>query len=256
MKIKVGNMILFITKSYQEMSKKAASIVAAQVIIKPNSILGLATGSTPALMYKEIIKTYKNDLIDFSEIRTFNLDEYFPIDRDNPQSYAYYMEQNLFKHINISTSNIFIPNGICEDVEAECKAYDAKIQALGGIDLQVLGIGVNGHIGFNEPDIRFESRTHLVNLDDDTIEANSRFFSSKEQMPTKAISMGMRTIMDSSKIILLASGSNKAEAIYKTVFGEISPNVPASIIQLHKDVTILLDQEAAALVQKEIQKNN
>ncbi|PKM93114.1 MAG: glucosamine-6-phosphate deaminase [Firmicutes bacterium HGW-Firmicutes-1] len=253
MKIKIGNVTILITESYQELSKKAASIVAAQVIIKPNSTLGLATGSTPAGMYNEMVLAYENDQIDYSEIRSFNLDEYYPIKKHNPQSYAYYMEQKLFKHINVSKDRSFIPNGECENVVEECKAYDEKIQVLGGIDLQVLGIGVNGHIGFNEPNVHFESRTHLVYLDDETIEANSRFFSSKEEVPTRAISMGIRTIMDSKKILLLASGSGKAEIIYNTIFGEISPNVPASILQLHRDVTIILDNEAAEQIIKKNQ---
>lgn len=248
MKIKIGNINILITETYREMSKKAASLVTAQVIIKPNSILGLATGSTPAGMYKEMVKIYNSDQVDYSEIKSFNLDEYYPIKKYNKQSYAYYMDQHLFKHINISNQHIFIPNGECEDVETECRAYDERIHILGGIDLQVLGIGVNGHIGFNEPDVHFESRTHMVTLDEDTIKANARFFPSKDEVPSRAISMGIRTIMDSKKILLLANGLGKAEIIHRTVFGEISPNVPASILQLHKDVTIILDKDAAEQV--------
>lgn len=239
-------MKIIMVKNYEEMSRKAANIVASQIILKSNSTIGLATGETPLGMYKEIIKLYQNGDVDFSEVTTFNLDEYYGLSKDNPQSYHYYMFNNFFNHININPSNVHIPNGMAEDIEKECSDYEKKIEEAGGIDLQVLGIGKNGHIGFNEPDIKFEAKTHLVNLDDETIKANSRFFSSIEEVPTKAISMGIKTIMHAKKIILLASGKEKAQAIYNTVKGSIVPEVPASILQLHPDVTLIVDEEAAA----------
>ncbi|PKM51434.1 MAG: glucosamine-6-phosphate deaminase [Firmicutes bacterium HGW-Firmicutes-7] len=238
-------MTIYITESYEEMSKKTASIVLAQVTIKPNSILGLATGGTPIGLYKEMVYGYKSNGVDFSQVKTFNLDEYFPIKKDNEQSYAYYMNEKLFNHINISSENIHIPNGENVNTKEECESYNEQIYSCGGIDLQVLGIGNNGHIGFNEPDVSFEARTHLVNLDQETIEANARFFESEEEVPRQAISMGIGNIMHSRKILLIASGKSKANIISKTLFGDISPNVPASILQLHNDVTVVLDQEAA-----------
>ncbi|QIB27612.1 glucosamine-6-phosphate deaminase [Caloranaerobacter azorensis] len=241
-------MKVLIVKDYEEMSRKAANIVASQIILKPDSVIGLATGDTPKGMYRELIKLYNNGDIDFANIKTFNLDEYYGLPKENPQSYHYYMMENLFKHINIKKENIYIPNGMAENIEKECEEYEKKIQQAGGIDLQVLGIGRNGHIGFNEPDLKFEAKTHLVELDEDTIKANSRFFNSIEEVPTKAISMGIKTIMHAKKIILLASGKEKAEAIYKAVKGEITPKVPASVLQLHPDVILIADEEAASLL--------
>jgi len=239
-------MRIIIVENYEEMSKKAATMVASQTILKPDSILGLATGDTPTGMYQELIKLYKNKEIDFSETKTFNLDEYYGINKENNQSYYYYMMNNFFEHININKENINMPNGIAENIDKECKAYEERISQAGGIDIQVLGIGGNGHIGFNEPGVNFEAETHLVDLDEKTIEANSRFFESIEEVPTKAVSMGIKTIMHSKKIILLASGIAKAEAIANAVNGKISSEVPASILQLHKDVTIIVDKEAAS----------
>lgn len=239
-------MKIIVAKDYEEMSKKAADIVAAQVILKPDSILGLATGSTPVGMYRELVKRYQAGDIDFSNVVTFNLDEYCGLDAENPQSYHYFMMENLFNHINIPKQNIHIPSGSAADIQAECEQYEQKIKEAGGIDLQVLGIGRNGHIGFNEPAAYFEAKTHLVELDEDTIQANARFFNSMEEVPRRAISMGIRTIMQARKILLLANGEAKAEAIYKTVQGPIMPQVPASILQLHPDVVMILDQEAAS----------
>lgn len=256
MKIKIKGITIIVADSYEEMSKRAANIVAAQVVIKPKCILGLATGGTPIGMYKEMIRLYKENEVDFSEVKTFNLDEYYPIRKDNEQSYAWYMNENLFKYINIPAKNNYIPNGENPNVDVECNAYDELISSSGGIDLQVLGIGNNGHIGFNEPDVCFESGTHLVELDQETIEANARFFLTEEEVPRQAISMGIRTIMHSKKILLLASGKSKARIIRDTLFGDISPNVPASILQLHNDVTIILDHEAARIVIEENQKLN
>jgi glucosamine-6-phosphate deaminase len=169
-------MRIIVAANYDEMSKKAADIVASQIILKPESVVGLATGGTPVGFYSELIKIHKDGKFSFKEVKTFNLDEYYGLDKDNTQSYHYYMTDNLFKHIDINIENVNIPSGMAKDIEVECKAYEAKIKSAGGIDIQVLGIGTNGHIGFNEPDVKFEAITHLVNLDEETIEANSRFF--------------------------------------------------------------------------------
>jgi glucosamine-6-phosphate deaminase len=241
-------MELIVVKNYEEMSKKAASIMSSQVTLKPNCVLGLATGDTPLGMYKELINKYKNNEVDFSKVKTFNLDEYYGVQRNYIQSYYYYMINNFFKYINVDSNNINIPDGTAKDVQDECTNYERKIKEAGGIDIQVLGIGVNGHIGFNEPNVNFEAQTHLVNLDDKTIESNARFFNAIDEVPVKAISMGIKTILQSKKIMLLAYGDSKAEAIYKTVKGKISPEIPASILQLHQDVTIILDESAAKLL--------
>ncbi|KOA75088.1 glucosamine-6-phosphate deaminase [Clostridium botulinum] len=243
-------MKILVVNNYEEMSKKAAEILLSQVTSKPNSVLGLATGGTPLGMYKEIINKYNTDTINFSKIKTFNLDEYLGLDKENPQSYYYYMMNNLFKHININLQNVNILNGKSTDTLQECKSFEEKIKNFGGIDLQVLGIGVNGHIGFNEPNTYFEPNTHIVTLDNKTIESNSRFFKSKQEVPTKAISMGIKTIMKSKKILLLASGTSKATAIFKTIHGKINPQVPASILQLHNDVTLILDKDASSKIEQ------
>lgn len=239
-------MRIIVVENYDEMSKKAALMIASQVMLKPDSVLGLATGDTPSGMYKELINLYGKKEVDFKEVRTFNLDEYYGLDRENSQSYYKYMMTNLFDNININTENINMPDGMAKDVNAFCALYENKIKTLGGIDMQVLGIGGNGHIGFNEPNVNFEAQTHLVELDEQTIEANSRFFDSIEDVPVKAISMGIKTIMNSKKIILLANGLNKAEAIERAVKGKINPSIPASILQLHNDVTIIIDKDAAS----------
>jgi len=239
-------MRIIVVDNYEEMSKRAALMIASQVMLKPDSVLGLATGDTPLGMYRELIKLYNKKEVDFNEVRTFNLDEYYGIDKGNPQSYYNYMNTNLFNTINIVSENINMPDGMAKDVDSSCANYENKIKKLGGIDMQVLGIGGNGHIGFNEPDVNFEAETHLVNLDEETIEANSRFFKSIKDVPVKAISMGIKTIMSSKKIILLANGLNKAKAIERAVNGKINPNIPASILQLHNDVTIIIDKKAAS----------
>ncbi|MBU3128036.1 glucosamine-6-phosphate deaminase [Clostridium tagluense] len=241
-------MRIIVVDNYEEMSKKAAMMIASQIMLKPDSVLGLATGDTPLGMYKELILLYNKSEVDFKEVTTFNLDEYYGLNRENPQSYYSYMMANLFNSININRENINVPKGMAKDVKAVCSDYEDKIKQASGIDMQVLGIGGNGHIGFNEPDVNFEAETHLVNLDEETIEANSRFFDSIEDVPVKAISMGIKTIMNSKKILLLANGIGKAEAIAKAINGKISPKVPASILQLHNDVTIILDKEAASLL--------
>lgn len=245
-------MRIIIAKDYTDMSEKAASMVAAQILLKPNSVLGLATGSTPLQMYRELIRRYKVGELDFEEITTFNLDEYIGLGKSNINSYNHYMYDNFFRHINISLGNVNIPDGMAIDIERECKDYENRIQERGGIDLQVLGIGNNGHIGFNEPNLKFEATTHLVELDEGTINANSRFFNAIEDVPKQAISMGIKTIMQSRKILLLASGKSKAEAIYKAIYDGITPEVPASILQLHPDVTIIVDRDAAVFIRGQL----
>ncbi|MFI3209882.1 MAG: glucosamine-6-phosphate deaminase [Peptostreptococcaceae bacterium] len=242
-------MRIIICENYDEMSKKAAAVLSSQIILNPESNLGLATGSTPEGMYKNIIDMYNNDTIDFSSIKTFNLDEYFGLEKQNDQSYDYFMKKHLFNHVNIKEENINIPNGIASNPEEECARYE-KVLAENNVDLQILGIGSNAHIGFNEPSDHFNKQTSLVDLNESTIEANARFFENKEDVPKKAFSMGIGTIMKSKKIVLLASGENKAQAIYDTLNSEITPQIPSSILQLHKDVTIIVDKDAAKLLNK------
>ncbi|MFT9495610.1 glucosamine-6-phosphate deaminase [Anaerosolibacter sp.] len=241
-------MRIIVAKDYDELSKKAASILAGQILLKSNSVLGLATGSTPIGTYKELVRMYQEGIIDFEEIVTFNLDEYHGLSRTNEQSYYYFMNEHLFRHINIQNQNIHIPNGITDDIEGECERYEEEIKKKGGIDFQLLGIGRNGHIGFNEPDVKFEAVTHLVTLDQDTIDANARFFDNPNDVPHKAISLGIKTIMHSKKIILLASGAEKAKTIHAMIRGNITPELPASILQLHADATVILDEAAAELL--------
>ncbi|MHC2994075.1 MAG: glucosamine-6-phosphate deaminase [Candidatus Atribacteria bacterium] len=229
--------------SYSKMSKLAADIVAEQIINKPNTVLGLATGSTPFGMYKELVKLYKKGKLDFSKVTTFNLDEYLGLSPEHPQSYHYYMYENFFNHVNIEEKNIHIPKGDTKDPVQECLGYEEEIEELGGIDLQVLGIGVNGHVGFNEPNINLEARTHVIQLSNKTIRANSRFFKNLDKVPRKAITMGMVTIMKSKKIILMAWGKEKRKAILKTISGHIATEVPASLLQVHNDVILIVDKK-------------
>ncbi|WP_291569216.1 glucosamine-6-phosphate deaminase [Clostridium sp. UBA4548] len=243
-------MRIIIGENYRDMSRVAADMMASQIILKPESVIGLATGGTPIGFYKELVSLHNQGKFSFKQVKTFNLDEYYGLDKNNLQSYHYYMVENLFKHIDIDLNNINIPDGTAKDIEAECKSYEAKIKNAGGIDMQLLGIGINGHIGFNEPDIKFEAITHLVNLDEETIEANSRFFTSIEEVPRSAISMGIKTIMHAKKIILLASGSEKAKVIERMLNGPITPDLPASILQLHPDVTLIVDKEAGELIRE------
>jgi len=233
----------FITvKTYEELSNKAADIMAAQVILKPDCVLGLATGSSPVGAYKRLAEDNKNGKVDFSKVTTVNLDEYVGLDVSNDQSYRYFMNDNLFDHINIDKANTFVPNGCADDLKAEGEAYDAMIKDLGGIDLQLLGIGVDGHIGFNEPDSVFTAATHEVVLDESTIKANSRFFASEDEVPKTAITMGMMSIMQAKKILMVANGAAKKDILEKAFFGPIDPMVPASILQLHPDVTVIFSE--------------
>lgn len=230
------------------MSRKAADVLAAQVLLKPNSVLGLATGSTPIGLYKSLIERYNNGELDFSAVRTVNLDEYRGLPADNDQSYNYFMHHNLFDHINIKPENTHLPNGLETDAEKECTRYDAVIAAQGGVDVQLLGIGHNGHIGFNEPADHFPTGTHLVDLQQSTIEANKRFFASIDDVPRQAYTMGIRTIMSAKCILLVASGKDKAEIVKKSFFGPVTPQVPASILQLHPNVILAGDADALSLI--------
>lgn len=230
----------FITvDTYDKMSRQAANIISAQVIIKPDCVLGLATGSSPLGTYRQLIEWYNKGDIDFSAVTTVNLDEYVGLDGNNPQSYRYFMDHNLFAQINIDRANTFVPNGCAADLAAEGQAYDARIEALGGIDLQLLGIGLDGHIGFNEPDRYFVKSTHVVELHESTIAANARFFAGEADVPRRAITMGMVSILQAKKILLIASGAGKRDILEKAFFGPITPEIPASILQLHPDITVI-----------------
>ncbi|MBU5485002.1 glucosamine-6-phosphate deaminase [Clostridium sp. MSJ-11] len=239
-----------IKKSYDELSRFAALEIKKLIDEKPNCVLGLATGSTPIGLYKELVKLHKEGEIDFSKITTFNLDEYRGLDGDHNQSYRYFMDDNLFNHINIDKNNTFVPNGVAQDVDDECKKYEELMEEKGGVDIQVLGIGVNGHIGFNEPNKHLYMDTHIEDLTDETISSNLRFFSSREEMPTQAITMGIGSIMKAKRIILLISGKNKADIVAKLFSGKITTELPASILQIHNNCTVVLDEEAASLLNK------
>jgi glucosamine-6-phosphate deaminase len=241
-------MKVLVEKSYNEISKKAAYLVKQQINEKSDSVLGLPTGSTPLKMYEELIEMYERGEVDFSKVTTFNLDEYYGLPPDHPQSYNYYMWNNFFDHINIKEENVHILDGMTDNIERECLEYETKIKNAGGIDLQILGIGPNGHIGFNEPGGSLNVRTHQVDLAEETIEANSRFFDSKEKVPRKAITVGIATILKSNRILLMASGKNKARAIRETIGGYVSTEVPASLLQTHPEVTVIIDEEAADLI--------
>ena len=235
-------MRIYKTKNYDEMSRKAANIISAQMILKPESVLGLATGSSPIGTYKQLINWYKKGDLDFSQIHSINLDEYKGLDASNSESYAYFMRHNLFDHVNIKPENTYIPNGMEEDVDKECTRYNSIIHQLGGIDLQLLGIGLDGHIGFNEPDKYFVKSTHVVDLHESTIKANSRFFENEDEVPKRAITMGMVSIMQAKKILLIANGKAKRDILEKAFYGPITPEIPASILQLHPDITVIYSE--------------
>ena len=236
-------------KNYEEMSRKAANIIASQIVAKPNCVLGLATGGTPVGTYKSLINDwYKVGDLDFSEITTVNLDEYRGLPRTNDQSYWYFMHENLFNHVNVRPGAVHVPNGENPDAEAACSEYDEIIKSVGGIDLQLLGIGHDGHIGFNEPCDTFVAKTHEVELEEITREANKRFFNSIDEVPTAAYTMGIGTVMSARKILLVATGKDKAEIVKQSFFGPVTPMVPASILQFHPDVTVIADEAALSLI--------
>lgn len=235
------------TTDYNDMSRKAAHIISAQIIYKPNSVIGLATGSTPLQTYNYLIDWYKKGDLDFSQITTFNLDEYYGLNKTNKQSYYYFMHEKLFNQININPQNIHIPDGTNKDIKQECLNYEEAIKNAGGIDLQLLGCGHNGHIGFNEPGDVFYTDTHLVNLTESTIQANKRFFKSEDEVPRQSYTMGIKTIMNAQKILMIVSGESKKEIVKQAFFGPVTPMVPASILQLHRDFTLVVDEAAFSL---------
>lgn len=241
-------MKVYRAKDYNDMSRKAANIISAQVIMKPDSVLGLATGSTPIGTYKQLVEWYEKGDLDFAEVKTVNLDEYKGLPADNDQSYYYFMHENLFDKVNVKPENTNLPNGMEPDAEKECARYEALIQSLGGVDLQLLGLGHNGHIGFNEPGAAFEKETHCVDLQERTIEANKRFFASADDVPRQAYTMGIKTIMMAKKILIVVSGEDKADIVAKAFFGPVTPSVPASILQMHPDVTVVADEAALSKV--------
>ena len=241
-------MRLIVTKNYEEMSKVAAKEMAEDIKRNPEIVLGLATGGTPVGMYKELIRMYNEGELDFSKVTSINLDEYVGLSGDHDQSYRYFMNTNLFNHINIDKNNTFVPNGLAENIEEECMAYDARIQDIGGIDLQLLGLGANGHIGFNEPGEALSVGTHLTDLKESTIEANARFFDSIDDMPRKAITMGLGGIMMAKKIMVIASGEGKAEVVKAMMSGKITTEIPATMLQMHRDVILIVDEDAAKLL--------
>lgn len=241
-------MVIQVFDNERQVAQAGAALIATQLLDEPESVLGFATGSTPLGVYAELVRLYEEGVISFGDATTFNLDEYYGISRDHNQSYYYFMMENLFSKVNLPVENIHLPNGDAEDPTEECHAYEEAIAEAGGVDLQLLGIGRNGHIGFNEPGTVFERATHLVDLTEDTIEANARFFEAAADVPRQALSMGIGTIMDAYKILLVATGRNKAEAVRDMIQGNIDPKCQASILQVHPNVTVLLDKEAAALL--------
>lgn len=242
-------MKIYKAKDYKDMSRKAADIISAQVIMKPNCVLGLATGSTPIGTYAQLVEWYNKGDLDFSEVTTVNLDEYKGLPRTNDQSYYYFMHQHLFDRVNIDPERTNVPNGMEPDAEKECGRYEELIRSLGGVDLQLLGLGHNGHIGFNEPGEAFEKETHCVDLTESTIEANKRFFASADDVPKQAYTMGIKTIMQAKKILIVVNGENKADIVERAFFGPVTPEVPASILQLHNDVTLVGDEAALAKIE-------
>lgn len=236
------------TKDYEEMSRKAAAIISAQVVLKPDCVLGLATGGTPVGIYKNLVNWYQGGDLDFSEVTSVNLDEYRGLPREHKESYWSFMHRNLFDHVNIKPEHINLPDGMNMDADAECARYDKVIESVGGIDLQLLGIGHDGHIGFNEPSNAFDLGTHCVKLTDETIDANQRFFNNRDEVPREAYTMGTRTIMQARKVLMVVSGKDKAEIIKKAFFGPVTPEVPASILQMHPDFTLVADEDALSLL--------
>lgn len=231
-------------RDYREMSRKAASLISAQVILKPNAVLGLATGSTPIGIYEQLVDWYQKGDIDFSDLLSVNLDEYCGLSADHPESYHYYMQKYFFSHVNIQPQHTFLPDGMENDTQKECARYSALIRSLGGIDLQLLGLGHNGHIGFNEPSDHFSADVHVVNLAESTIQANKRFFGSVDEVPRQAYTMGIRTIFQAKRIVMVVSGKDKASIVREAFWGKITPAIPASILQLHPNIWLVGDVEA------------
>lgn len=237
-------MRIYKASDYNDLSRKAANVISAQVIMKPDCVLGLATGSSPIGTYQQLIEWYKKGDLDFSEVKSVNLDEYKGLTKDNDQSYYYFMYNNFFKDINIDLANTNVPDGTEPDSEKECARYNKVIESVGGIDLQLLGLGYNGHIGFNEPASEFTKLTHCVDLTESTIEANKRFFANVDDVPRQAYTMGIQTIMQAKKVLLIVSGEGKAQILHDALYGPVTPQVPASILQLHPDVVVVADEAA------------
>ena len=237
-------MTIYTGKDYQDVSRKAANIMSAQIIMKPDAVLGLATGSTPVGMYAQLVEWYKKGDLDFSKVTSVNLDEYKGLSGDNDQSYRYFMNQNLFDHVNIDKERTFVPDGLEEDSDKACAQYNEIIRKTGGVDMQLLGIGGNGHIGFNEPGAAFEKGTHCVDLTEPPIHKKKHFFASEEDVPRKAISMGTGNIMSAKTILLVANGKNKAKALAAAIKGPVTPQCPASILQFHPNAIIVADEDA------------
>lgn len=233
---------------YEDLSLKAAQLLAAEILLRPEAILGLATGSTPIGLYEQLVLMHQKGLLDFSQIKTVNLDEYRGLDPEDDQSYAWFMNHHLFQHVNLNRANTHLPDGSNPDAEAECTRYDHLIKSLGGIHVQLLGLGNNGHIGFNEPDEVFPKGTHCVELEASTIEANARFFANPEDVPRQAYTMGIQTIMMAKRILMVVSGKGKADILDQVCYGPITPKVPASILQLHRHVCIVADEEALSTI--------
>ncbi len=237
-------MKIYRAKDYNDMSRKAANLISAQILLKPNCVLGLATGSTPLGTYRQLVERYNQGDLDFSEITTVNLDEYKGLTHDNSQSYYYFMNENLFSKVNINKSKVFLPDGTEPDSETACQKYNEILHAVGVIDLQLLGLGHNGHIGFNEPADFFTTETHCITLSERTIQANARFFATAEEVPRQAYTIGIKTIMSTEKVLVVISGEDKADIVKKAFFGPITPQVPASILQLHRNAVIIADEAA------------
>lgn len=245
-------MKIYCGKDYREMSRKAANVLSAQIILKPDSVIGLATGSTPIGTYDQLVNWYEKGDLDFSQVTSVNLDEYKGLSGDNEQSYRYFMDKNFFDRINIKKEKTFVPNGLEADTEKACQEYNDILHQLGGIDLQLLGLGHNGHVGFNEPGEAFEKETHCIDLTASTIEANQRFFEREEDVPRQAYTMGIKSIMQAKKILVIVSGESKADIVAKAFLGSVTPEVPASVLQLHNDVILIGDRPALSKLQAEM----
>ncbi|GEM01554.1 glucosamine-6-phosphate deaminase [Halolactibacillus halophilus] len=244
-------MNIIVCQNYDHLSDYAKDVVIDTIKTKDKPVLGLATGSTPEGMYRALIKAHQNNDVSFKHVTSFNLDEYIGLGKDDPNSYHHFMDEHLFNHVDIDQNETFVPPGNTDDHEKACRDYEQNMHHHDNLDLQVLGLGINGHIGFNEPGTPFDTRTHMIELDDSTREANARFFDSIDDVPTHAITMGIETIMESKQILLLASGDSKKEAVYRLLNGEETPDFPASILHRHKNVTVILDRDAASLLSVE-----
>ena len=238
------------TKNYEDMSVKAADLIASVILLKPNCVLGLATGSSPIGTYQNLVKKYQDGNLDFNTVRSVNLDEYKGLPRTNPQSYYYFMHDNLFSKVNINLENTNLPNGMEPDAKKACEEYDTVIKSMGGVDLQLLGLGHDGHIGFNEPNTEFDKTTHCVDLTEMTIEANKRFFNSIDEVPRQAYTMGIQTIMEAKTVLMVVSGKDKAKILKEAFFGPVTPSVPASILQFHPNFILVADEDALSELDK------